>query len=254
MLWERSEVPFNREILGRYTGLGDRQLGKYLDRLVADGTLGVDAEAGEMRWTVRGKARLAGGPETLERFERIQKLRAEARAKVSREAENRRRLRAGLEQLSDPADEPEDGDRDDEDDDEDDGGGRSMIRVGAGVAKGALGLIASAAAPLDSRRAKGDKSLALSAGLSLLGPIGWLYAGSFREAVPATLLYLGLAALLPSALLWPILWIALPASAIAGAAYAFQHNRKGQRTPLFLGPVKSKKKQKKKRKNKSHDD
>jgi hypothetical protein len=231
LLWERSQVPFSREILGDYTGLADRKLNKHLTRLVDRGVLGVDADGGEIRWTVRGAAREPGGPETLDRFVRIQTLRAEARAKVARDAGNRRRRGAGKPELdaASPPPEPEPGASDDE------SGGRSMVRAGAGLAKGALGLVASAAAPLDGRKAKGRKSLALSAGLSLLGPLGWLYAGSFREAVPASLLYLGLAAIIPNALLWPILWFALPVSALAGLVYAWQHNSNGQRTPLFLG-------------------
>ena len=202
-------MPLSREVLSRYTGLSARKLDKHLTRLVDRGVLGVEADGGEMRWTVRGKPRAPGGPETLERFERIESARAEARARAR-----------GAEPVED---------------DGDDGGGRSMIRASAGLAKGAIGLVSKAGAPLDSRKSKGEKSLLLSAGLSLFGPLGWLYAGSFREAIPASLLYLGLAAIIPSALLWPILWFVLPISSIAGLVYAWSHNRNGQRTPLFLG-------------------
>jgi hypothetical protein len=37
---------------------------------------------------------------------------------------------------------------------------------------------------------KGEKNWMISGGASLLGPIGWLYAGSLREAVPATAAWL----------------------------------------------------------------
>lgn len=203
-------MPFSREVLSEYTGLGQRKLDKHLTRLVKRGVLGVEAAGGAVRWTVRGKSRPADGAQTLERFERQLKKRAEGRAKVA---------------LAVPDDEGASSG----------GGGRSIIRAGAGVAKGALGLVAAAAAPLDARKSKGDKSLLLSAGLSVLGPLGWLYAGSFREAVPATLVYLALAWIIPNPILWPLLWFILPVSALTGLVYAWQHNRHGQRTALFLG-------------------
>jgi hypothetical protein len=87
---------------------------------------------------------------------------------------------------------------------------------------------------------KGEKSWIKSGGLSLLfGPIGWLYAGSWREAVPATAGWLALAAIaskiLPVFLLMPALMVLLPLSAIAGVVYALQYNRAGSRQRLFDG-------------------
>ncbi len=87
---------------------------------------------------------------------------------------------------------------------------------------------------------KGDKSWIKSGGLSLVaGPIGWLYAGSLREAVPATAGWIALAVLaskiLPVFLLMPVLLVALPLSAIAGVVYALQYNRSGSRQRLFDG-------------------
>jgi hypothetical protein len=85
---------------------------------------------------------------------------------------------------------------------------------------------------------KGEKSWLWSGGLSLVaGPIGWLYAGSLREAVPATAGWIALAILaskiLPVFLLTPVLMLALPLSAIAGVVYALQYNRAGKRQRLF---------------------
>jgi hypothetical protein len=85
---------------------------------------------------------------------------------------------------------------------------------------------------------KGDKSWVKSGVASLvLGPIGWLYAGSMREAVPASVGWIALAALaskiLPAALLTPILMLVLPLSAVAGVVYALQYNRSGKRGRLF---------------------
>jgi hypothetical protein len=84
---------------------------------------------------------------------------------------------------------------------------------------------------------KGEKSWIKSGVASMaLGPIGWLYAGSWREAVPASAAWLALlwlASHLPTLLLWPALMVALPLSGIAGVVYALQYNRKGSRQRLF---------------------
>ena len=84
----------------------------------------------------------------------------------------------------------------------------------------------------------GEKSWVKSGIASmLLGPLGWLYAGSFREAVPASAAWLAFAAiaskLVPMFLLMPVLMVALPLSGIAGVVYALQYNRKGSRQRLF---------------------
>ncbi|CAN5904713.1 hypothetical protein BH11MYX3_BH11MYX3_16780 [soil metagenome] len=84
---------------------------------------------------------------------------------------------------------------------------------------------------------QGDKSWVKSALAStMLGPIGWLYAGSLREAVPGAAAWLAFAALatkLPWILLFPVLLVAMPLSGIAGLLYAVQYNRKGSRQRLF---------------------
>ena len=85
---------------------------------------------------------------------------------------------------------------------------------------------------------KGDKSW-IKSGLAsmLLGPLGWLYAGSLREAVPASAAWLAFAAIaskvIPVFLLMPVLLVALPLSGIAGVVYALQYNRTGGRQRLF---------------------
>lgn len=80
------------------------------------------------------------------------------------------------------------------------------------------------------------KSPVISAALSFfLGPLGWLYAGSFKEAIPAFLIGAGVASLLPSVLLFPLMMVALPASAVGGWLYAWQYNEDGSRKTLFLG-------------------
>jgi hypothetical protein len=88
---------------------------------------------------------------------------------------------------------------------------------------------------------KGEKSWVKSGIASMaFGPLGWLYAGSWREAVPASAAWLAAAALvmgvLPSMLmplLLPALMVLMPLSGIAGVVYAMQYNRTGQRQRLF---------------------
>jgi hypothetical protein len=87
-------------------------------------------------------------------------------------------------------------------------------------------------------RAASDKSWLASGALSLfLGPVGWLYAGSFREAAPAALAWLlvgGLAFnIIPAILLMPVLAVLMPLSGIAGVVYALTYNRHGERQRLF---------------------
>jgi hypothetical protein len=85
---------------------------------------------------------------------------------------------------------------------------------------------------------KGEKSWIKSAIASTaLGPIGWLYAGSMREAIPAATVWLAVMALvskfIPMVLLMPVLMVALPLSGLAGVLYAVQYNRHGGRQRLF---------------------
>ena len=83
---------------------------------------------------------------------------------------------------------------------------------------------------------KGEKNWMISGGASLLGPIGWLYAGSLREAVPATAAWLLLASFVWKVLpfLWmPLLMVVMPLSGIAGVVYALSYNRAGKRQRLF---------------------
>ncbi|MEJ7603937.1 MAG: hypothetical protein WKG01_39015 [Kofleriaceae bacterium] len=92
---------------------------------------------------------------------------------------------------------------------------------------------------------EGEKSWVKSGLASmLLGPVGWLYAGSLREAVPATALWLAFGVLasklIPMFLLMPVLLVALPLSGIAGVVYALQYNRGGGRQRLFNRDKKAK--------------
>lgn len=94
-----------------------------------------------------------------------------------------------------------------------------------------------------------EKSWLVSGGLSvLLGPLGWLYAGSFREAVPASAAYLLLATI---AIKLPFLFVLMPAIMVAalvsgaiGVAYSYQFNKHGARQRLFGDKDKDKDKKK----------
>jgi hypothetical protein len=101
---------------------------------------------------------------------------------------------------------------------------------------GALALAKKANDVKNELAKKGEKSW-IKSGLAsmLLGPLGWLYAGSFREAIPASVVYLAFAALLSKLpfIMWPVMMVALPLSGIAGVVYALQFNKTGARQRLW---------------------
>jgi hypothetical protein len=105
--------------------------------------------------------------------------------------------------------------------------------------RGALELAGKANKVKQELSKKGAKSWAISGVASVaLGPLGWLYAGSFREAIPASAIWLVIATLvskigLPGFLLTPALLITLPLSGIAGVMYALQYNKTHKRQRLF---------------------
>jgi len=116
--------------------------------------------------------------------------------------------------------------RDDDGDGDEIGGALALARRAQGVKQ-----------ELTRAPKAGEKSW-LKSGIAsmLLGPLGWLYAGSLREAVPASaawLVALAIASYLPMILLLPVLMVALPLSGIAGVVYALQYNRTGHRQRLF---------------------
>jgi hypothetical protein len=91
---------------------------------------------------------------------------------------------------------------------------------------------------LERKPGKGEKSwIASGVASTALGPLGWLYAGSLREAIPAATIWIVLASIaskiLPTVLLWPVLMVVMPLSGIAGVVYALQFNRAGKRTRIF---------------------
>jgi hypothetical protein len=112
---------------------------------------------------------------------------------------------------------------------------------------GALELAGKANRVKAELQKKGEKSWVKSGVLSLFGPLGWLYAGSWREAVPASAVWLLVASIVSKFgfgmfLLLPVLMVVLPLSGIAGVMYALAYNRTGKRQRLF-GDDKKKKPQ-----------
>lgn len=225
-LWVKSSIPFTEANLQYLAGTNRRKLSGMLRDLVADGFLESDEEGGQLVYSVPGSARPADGPKTFEHFERKQALLEKAREKVRARAGRDEPPTTALARSSRPA----------EEEDEDDGSGVAAALGKAALFAGGKALVAldKPLTLLDKPRGKGEKSLLWSGGLSLLGPLGWLYAGSFREAVPAILAFMAIGYILPSFMLMPLLWVALPASALVGLTYAWQYNRKGGRTPLVL--------------------
>lgn len=120
-------------------------------------------------------------------------------------------------------------------------GARDRERDRAGDLETALDLARKASDAkheLSKPREAGDKSWLVSGGLSFfLGPLGWLYAGAWREAIPAAALWLIAAGLItkivPMFLLMPVLMVVLPLSGVAGVVYAIGHNRSGKRVRLW---------------------
>ena len=202
-LWMTTRIPLTRAHVQFATGVGRRKVNGWLDEMVAEGVLEVDIDDdAEMVWTVPGAARPIDGPASFAELDRKDRVREQARRNVRAERSSRRPERSG------------------------------------GLADDALtmALARRASSALESGRGEGDdkKSLLLSAGLSFFGPLGWLYAGSFKEALPAAAVAALVWAIVPTFLLMPVLWLVMPASAIVGLVYAWQYNRNGQRTTLFL--------------------
>jgi hypothetical protein len=77
-MWVTTRVPMTRPNIVYFTGATRREVDKYLDGLVSDGVLEVDADDdGEMVWAVRGAKRSTTGPQTLEELDKMSRLRDE---------------------------------------------------------------------------------------------------------------------------------------------------------------------------------
>jgi hypothetical protein len=163
----------------------------------------------------------------------LQKVR-EQRAKQQAERDELRRRQAALvARKSRPQTDDVEADDDPGDDDDDRTDGMSKALQLAGKAQGV-------GKELSKPRKTGDKSWKTSGLLSLFfGPVGWLYAGSFREAIPAAAAWVAIGAIfsklfaLVSFFLLPVLAVLLPLSGITGVVYALRYNSTGKRQRLF---------------------
>ena len=203
-LWKTTTIPLTYANVEYHTRASRRKVHRGLDELVREGVLDAEAgDQGELVFSVVGASRATNGPRTVAELERLQALRDQSD----------RRDGPGI---FDQALELH---------------ALKSARGRKGVAKA---LARGARRDLAQGKDQGRKSLVVSGGLSLLfGPAGWLYAGSFREALPAAAVYLLLLSLIPTFLLLPLLGVALPLSGIAGVVYAWQHNQDGKRTPIL---------------------
>lgn len=241
----KSRVPLTQENLQHFAGVPVREMNRWIDELLDAGVLDIDetADGGELQYSVPGRQRSLDGPATPDTYEAKRKLVEEAKRRILA-----RRAGKPIPESEEPSPPPEDPEEDlqEEEEEDDDGSGVASAVAKAALFTGGKALVAldKPLALLDKPRGKGDKSLAASAALSLLGPVGWLYAGSFREAIPATLAAAAAYYVVPSFIMAPFLLVGALASSAVGLTYAWQYNRKKGRTPLFLSG-KSKKKSKK---------
>lgn len=230
-LWVKSRVPLTTANLQYVAGVPPRELKKWIDGLLKGGMLDVDIDSdeSEIEYMIPGVPRSLSGPTDCEEYLKKRKLIDEAKARI---LAKRAGKPAPEEEEEAPTEAVEEAV---EELDGDDPGMASIVGKAALMASGkALVALDKPLALLDKPRGKGEKSLAASAALSLLGPVGWLYAGSFREAIPATAAAIAVYTILPSFILAPFMLVGALASSAVGLTYAWQFNRKKGRTPLFL--------------------
>ncbi len=188
-LWMTTRMPLTRANVQFVTGVPRAKLEKWLDELVADGVLDVDADdEGEMVWGVRGAARAQKGPDKPEEVKKLADLKAEVAS-------------SGVAASS----------------------ALALMKVGSGAARS---LVATG---------DGKKSVVASGVLSFFfGPFGWLYAGSWKEAIPGAIVWLILIKLIPHWTILAPLWLtAMAVSGGIGLLYARKYNDKGERASLL---------------------
>jgi hypothetical protein len=193
-LWVTTRVPLTRANLSVYSGAPLDRVVRWLDELVDSGVLELDSDdEGELFYRVRGAERPTSGPTHVGEIVKREQLEREV-------------------------------------------GGRSraLVRSGGAGEDPALARLERESRKLERRARQasalarrgggggGDRSVVASAALSFfLGPLGWLYAAPLRTAAAGIGGFLLLYWLLPAFLFTPLLGLLLPASAAAGAYFAW---------------------------------
>jgi hypothetical protein len=198
-----TRVPLTRANLVFYSGVAAKQADKYLDNMVRDGLLEFDSDDnGDLLYTVTGAQRPTSGPTQLTRCSACQRPTVTG----TRCTRCGRLLDAQLRALKEDVDRA--------------GTALDIYRRGSDLLR--------PDGPAD------EKNLVVAGFLGLFGPLGWFYAAPTREAGVATLAFLVAAKLLPGLLLYPLLSLFVPISALLGAMYAWRYNRTGRRSSLFF--------------------
>ncbi len=238
-----TRAPLSRANISFYTGVPAKQAEKWLDELLAEAIVEIDTDdEGEIVYNVTGAKRPENGATALARCPACQRvtgagsrcghcgelldnrLRA-LKAEVDRE----RALTTTSPSRRSP---PASGDR---------RGGRG--RSGGSAGRGGSSPLDLARVLSDIERFRRDigkpavadeKNVVVAGVLGLFGPLGWFYAGPHREAAIGLVVFLLAAKLLPTLLFAPLLTLLLPLSAFLSVLYAWQYNRSGERTSLFL--------------------
>ena len=197
-----TRVPLTRANILFYTGVGTKQAEKWLDEMLGSGLIEFDSDdSGEIFYTVCGAKRPPGGATQLTRCSACRRA----------TGAGTRCTRCG--QLLDPQ--------------------LRALRSDIERAGSALDLVRRGSGGLMAPPKEGDKNVAVAGLLGLLGPMGWFYAAPLREAGLATAAFMLVYWLVPHLILYPLMTLLLPASALVGAAYAWKHNRSGRRSGLF---------------------
>lgn len=196
-LWTKTRIPLTRANIQLHTQETRARAEKHLDALTKASVVELDSDdEGNIVYRVRGATRPTSGPETFVELERREALTNDVSAMRS---------------------------------------AASLALSGSGLSEGKLAATGKSFASRALATPKNGKSVLLSTGLSFFfGPLGWLYAGSFREAIPAAILYVAIVSIVPSFFLVWILGVVSAVSALAGLLYAWSYNRTGARAPLIL--------------------
>ncbi len=204
-LWITTRVPFTRANLQFATGAPRKKLEPWLKQLVLDGVLDADVDdAGEFVYVLRGaeRPRPGVGPESPAELDRLSRLSREVRAGAG--------VGAGASAAAAMATST----------------ALALRRELGGGADGRGALVRSETEPRKSLVASGILSF-------FFGPLGWLYAGHWREAIPAAGICMLLWMIVPKMLLMPVLGLVGPVSAAVGVAYAWKYNKRGQREKIL---------------------